>query len=70
MSWGEGGGSGGTMVLGKLPLPRRPTNLDYSGAMASCACSMCGWVLFGLFFLSSIISLFFRPIFERRPDID
>ena len=23
-----GGGSGGAMVLGKLPVPRRPTKLD------------------------------------------
>ena len=30
MGWGGGGGggSGGVMVLGKLPVPGRPTNLD------------------------------------------
>ena len=38
------------MVLGKLPVPGRPTNLDYSGAGACCACSGCGWGLFGHFF--------------------
>ena len=38
------------MVLGKLPLPGRPTNLDYSRARAYCACSRCGWRLFGHFF--------------------
>ena len=36
------------MVLGKLPVPGRPTNLDYSKARAYCACSGCG--LFGHFF--------------------
>ena len=32
------------MVLGKLP-----DNLDDSRARAYCACSRCGWVLFGHF---------------------
>ena len=31
------------MVLGKLPVPGRPTNLDFSRARAYCACSRCGW---------------------------
>ena len=31
------------MVLGKLPVPGRPTNLDWGGARAYCACSRCGW---------------------------
>ena len=35
------------MVLGKLPVPRRPANLDKSRARAYCACSRCGWGLFG-----------------------
>ena len=39
------------MVLGKLPVPGRPTNLDKSRARAYCACSRCGWGLFGLFSL-------------------
>ena len=38
------------MVLGKLPVLGRPTNLDYSRARAYCACSRCGWGLFGYFF--------------------
>ena len=38
------------MVLGKLPVPGRPTNLDYSRARAFCAFSRCGWGLFGHFF--------------------
>ena len=45
------GWSGGAMVLGKLLVPGRPANLDYSGARASCACSRCGWGLFGVFSL-------------------
>ena len=42
--------SGGAKVLGKLPVPGRPTNLDYSRTRAYCACSRCGWGLFGHFF--------------------
>ena len=30
-------------MLDKLPVPGRPTNLDYSRARAYCACSRCGW---------------------------
>ena len=36
------------MVLDKLPVPGRPTNLDDSRARANCACSGCG--LFGHFY--------------------
>ena len=57
------------MVLGKLLVPKRPTNLDYSRARAYCACSGCGWGLFGHFF-SRLSSLFFLPLSGRRPDID
>ena len=32
------------MVLGKLPVPGRPTNLDYGKARAYCSCMRCGWV--------------------------
>ena len=39
------------MVLGKLPAPGRPTNLDNSRARACCAYSRCGWGLFGHFSL-------------------
>ena len=38
------------MVLGKLPVPGRPTNLDESRARAYCACSRYGRGLFGPFF--------------------
>ena len=38
------------MVLGKLPVPGRPTYLDKSRARAYCACGGCGWGLFGHFY--------------------
>ena len=38
------------MVLVKLPVPGRPTNLDDSRAGAYFACSRCGWGLFGHFY--------------------
>ena len=46
------------MVLGKLPVPGRPTNLDLSRARAYCAYSTCEWGLFGHFYshLSSLFS--------------
>ena len=44
-------------MLGKLSVPGRPTNLDYSRARAYCTCSRCGWGLFGHFF--SHLSLLF-----------
>ena len=37
-------------MLGKLSVPGRPTSLDDSRARAYCACSRCGWRLFGYFF--------------------
>ena len=46
----SGGWSGGAKVLGKLSVPGRPTNLEYSRARAYCACSRCGWGLCGHFF--------------------
>ena len=51
------------MVLGKLPVPGRPTNLDNSGARAYCACSRCGWGCLDIF-LSSITSPFSLPLRE------
>ena len=64
-SWGW---SGGAKVLGKLPVPGRPTDLDYSRARAYCASGRCGggWT----FFLSSITSLFFLPLSGKWTDID
>ena len=43
------------MVLGKLPVPGRPTNLDYSRTRAYCACSRCGWGCLDIF---SLVYLF------------
>ena len=48
------------MVLGKLPVPGRPTNLNHSRARAYCACSGCE-CCFWTFFLSPIIYLFLSP---------
>ena len=39
------------MVLGKLPVPGRHTNLDQSRARAYCACSGCGWGCLDIFTL-------------------
>ena len=51
------------MVLDKLPVPGRPSNLADSRARAYCACSGCGWGLFGNFLLSSICSFSFSLSF-------
>ena len=63
------GWSGGAMVLGKLPVPGRPTYFGYSRARAYWACNRSVGVVW-TFFLSSIISLFFLPLSGRRPDMD
>ena len=52
------------MVLGKLPVLGRPTNLDKSRARACCVCSGCRGGVVWTFFLSSIVSLFFLPLWE------
>ena len=57
------------MVLNKLTVPAHPTNLDDRKARAYCACSRCGWGLFGHFY-SYLSFLFSLPLFGRRPDID
>ena len=64
-SGGGGGGSGGAKVLGKLPVPGRPTYMNYSRASAYCACSGCGWGCLDIFTLIS-----FLPLSGRRPDLD
>ena len=48
--WSFRGLSGVAKVLGKLPVPGRPTNMDYSRTRAYCACSGYGWGLFGHFY--------------------
>ena len=54
------------MVLGKLPVPRRPAGLDLGRARACCACRRCGWRLFGHFFSH----LSFLSSFSLLSDID
>ena len=58
------------MVLGKLPVLGRPTIWLIVGqgpiALAVGASGGC----FGHFILSFILSLLFRPVSGRRPDID
>ena len=44
------GWSGDAMLLGKLPVPGHPTNLDKSRARAYCACNGSGWGFFGHFY--------------------
>ena len=57
------------MVLGKLPIPGFPSKLDYSWAIAFCACSMFGWGCFEVVFFSRLLCLLFLPLSERRPGI-
>ena len=61
--------SGGAMVLGKLPVPGRPTILITVGqgliALAVGAGGGCLDILH-----SSIFSVHFLSLFGRRPDID
>ena len=47
------------MVLGELPVPGRPTNLELSRARAFYACSRCGWGLLDIF--SHLSFLFLSP---------
>ena len=54
------------MGLGELPVPRRPTYLDNSGAKAYCGCSRCGGVV-STFLLSSIFSLLSLPLSGKQP---
>ena len=37
------------MVLGKLPVPGRPTNFGYCRARVYCACSRWGWGCLDIF---------------------
>ena len=46
-------------MLGKLPVPGGSYNLDMSRERAYCACSGCGWWLFGRFYSRlSVLSSF------------
>ena len=56
-------------MLGKLPVPGRPTILNTVGqGPTALAVGAVGVVW--TFLLSSILSLLFLPLFGRRPDID
>ena len=57
------------MVLGKLPVPGRPTIwITVGQGPAALAVGADGVVW--TFLLSSVLSLLFLPLFGRRPDID
>ena len=58
------------MVLGKLPVPGRPTIWIIVGQGPTALAVGAGGGCFGFFLLSSILSLLFLPLFGRRPDID
>ena len=52
------------MVLGKLPVPGRPTNLLCSRARAYCACSWCGRAPFEHFSFVNHLSLLSPSLWE------
>ena len=58
------GWSGGAMVLGKLPVPGRPTTSEHSRARAYIACGRCGWGLFGHFSLVCRFSFLSPALWE------
>ena len=57
------------MVLGKLPVPGRPTIWITVGQGPTALAIGAGGVVWTVL-LSSILSLLFLPLFGRRPDID
>ena len=52
------------MVLGKLPVSGRPTNLDKSRARAYCACSRCSWGCLDIFSLICLFSFLSPSLWE------
>ena len=58
------------MVLGKLPVPGRPTIWIMVGQGPTALAVGAGGGCLDIFFISSIISVFLLPRSERRPDID
>ena len=59
-----------TSLLNAVQLTKGITNLNNSGARAYCACSRCGWGLFGHSFSRISFSFFFLPLSGKRPDVD
>ena len=57
------------MVLGKLPVPGRPTFWITVGQGPTALAVGADGVVW-TFLLSSILSFLFLPLFGRRPDID
>ena len=57
------------MVLGKLPVPGRPTIWITVGQGPTALTVGAGGVVW-TFLFSSILSLLFLPLFGRRPGID
>ena len=57
------------MVLGKLPVPGRPTIYITVGQGPTALAVGAGGVVW-TFLLSSILSFLFLPLFGRGPDID
>ena len=58
------------MVLGKLPVPGRPTIWITVGQGPTALAVGAGGGCLDIFSLSSILSFLFLPLFGRRPDID
>ena len=63
-----GGWSGGAMVLGKFPVPGRPT-IWITGGQEPTALAIGAGGAVWTFLVSSILSLLILPLFGRRPDI-
>ena len=59
----------GAMVMGKLPVPRRPTIWMIAGQGPVAVPVDAGGGVWTLFLLPSIFSLLFLPLSGRRPDI-
>ena len=62
-------GCGWSMVLGKLPVPGRPTIWMIVGQGPTALAVGAGGVVW-TFLLSSILSLLSLPLLGRQPDID
>ena len=57
------------MVLGKIPVPGRPTHLGFSRARAYCACSKCGWGCLDIFSLVYHFSLLSPSTWYTLPSL-
>ena len=64
------GWSVGAMVLGKLPVPGRPTIWIKVGQDSTALVVGAGGGCLDIFYSHLSFSLLFLPLFGRRPDID